>query len=86
MCSWSVLSLAARSRSRWLGTQGLRTGTRAEEANWRLIGEGEGIHWPDADEDISLDGLLAGRRSGETQALLRCWLDSRRERQTGAVI
>ena len=56
----------------------LAHGTPAERANWRLIGEGEGIHWPDVDEDISVEGLLAGRRSGETQASLHRWLESRR--------
>jgi hypothetical protein len=49
----------------------------AERANWRLIGRGEGIHWPDLDEDISVEGLLAGRPSGESQESLRRWLDSR---------
>lgn len=29
-------------------------------ANWELLGDGEGIHWPDADEDLSVAGLLAG--------------------------
>ena len=56
----------------------LAHGTATERANWRLIGEGEGIHWPDVDEDISVEGLLAGRRSGETQASLRRWLESRK--------
>jgi len=55
----------------------LTHGTRAERENWRLIGEGEGLHWPDLDEDISVEGLLAGRRSGETQASLRRWFESR---------
>jgi len=55
----------------------LAHGTEGERANWRLIGEGEGIHWPDVDEDISVEGLLAGRRSGETQASLLRWLESR---------
>jgi hypothetical protein len=35
------------------------SGTQRE--NWRLIAEGEGIHWPDVDEDLSLEGMLAGR-------------------------
>ena len=56
----------------------LAHGTPAERANWRLIGEGEGIHWPDVDEDISVEGLLAGRRSGETQASLGRWLENRK--------
>jgi len=52
-------------------------GTPEERANWRLIGRGAGIHWPDLDEDISVESLLAGRRSAETQASLRRWLQSR---------
>ena len=56
----------------------LARGTETERANWRLIGEGEGIHWPDLDEDISVEGVLAGRRSGETQASLRRWFESRK--------
>ena len=56
----------------------LAHGTSAERANWRLIGGGVGIHWPDLDEDISVESLLAGRRSGETQASLRRWLEARK--------
>ena len=56
----------------------LAHGTPLERANWRLIEGGEGIHWPDLDEDISVESLLAGRRSGETQASLRRWLQSRK--------
>lgn len=43
----------------------LANGKDAERANWRLIGGGSGIHWPELDEDISVESLLAGRRSGE---------------------
>ena len=56
----------------------LAHGTPAERANWRRIGGGVGIHWPDLDEDISVASLLAGRRSGETQASLRRWLQARK--------
>jgi hypothetical protein len=56
----------------------LAHGTPAERANWRFIGSGEGIHWPDLDEDISIASLLAGRRSGETQESLRRWLERRK--------
>lgn len=52
--------------------------TPAQRNNCRLIGGGTGLHWPDLDEDISLESLLAGRRSGETPQSLRRWLDSRR--------
>ena len=55
----------------------LAHGTPDERANWRLIGGSEGIHWPDLDEDISVESLLAGRRSGETQESLRRWLNAR---------
>lgn len=48
-----------------------------ERDNWRLVGRGEGIHWPDIDEDISVDGLLRGRPSGESQDSLKRWLAGR---------
>ena len=54
-------------------------GTREERANWRLIGGGEGIHWPDLDEDISIEHLLAGVPSGESQRSLQKWLASRKQ-------
>lgn len=57
----------------------LAHGSSSERSNWRLIGRGEGIHWPDLDEDISVDSLLAGRPSGESQASLQRWLESRRQ-------
>ncbi len=55
----------------------LANGTPAERRNWRLIGRGEGIHWPDLDEDIGVEDLLAGRPSGESQTSLQRWLKSR---------
>ena len=48
-----------------------------ERDNWRLIGQGEGIHWADLDEDISVEDLLSGRPSGESQSSLKRWLASR---------
>jgi len=39
----------------------LRTATPEQLANWEVIGDGEGIHWPDIDEDLSIEGLLAHR-------------------------
>ena len=56
----------------------LAHGTLAERANWRLIGRGEGIHWPDLDEDISVSSLLAGRPSDESPASLQRWLAGRK--------
>jgi hypothetical protein len=34
--------------------------TPAQRANWQLLGDGEGIHWPDVDEDLSVTGILRG--------------------------
>ena len=55
----------------------LAHGSETERRNWRLIGGGEGIHWPDLDEDISVESLLVGRRSRETPESLRRWLEAR---------
>jgi Protein of unknown function (DUF2442) len=52
----------------------LQHGNAHERAQWELIGGGEGIHWPELDEDISVAALLAGRRSGESQKSLQKWL------------
>ena len=38
----------------------LSDATAAQRANWELIGDGDGVHWPDLDEDLSADGLLNG--------------------------
>lgn len=51
--------------------------TPAERKRWRLVGQGIGIHWEDLDEDISIEGLLLGRRSGESQRSLQRWLEAR---------
>jgi hypothetical protein len=56
--------------------------TAAERKKWRLIGKGEGIHWENIDEDISVEGLLAGKPSGESQASLRKWLSKRKPRRS----
>ena len=57
----------------------LLNGSEKERLNWRLIGQGEGIHWPDLDEDVATEDLLAGRGSSESQSSLRKWLESRRK-------
>ena len=53
--------------------------TPDERADWRFIGRGQGIHWEDLDEDISVEELLAGRPSGESQASFKAWLEKRRQ-------
>ena len=56
----------------------LLNGSKQEREKFELIGGGEGIHWHDLDEDISVEGLLAGRRSAESDASLSRWLEKRR--------
>ena len=51
--------------------------TQQERDNWRLIGSGEGIHWPDLDEDISVEMLLGGWPSGESQRSFKRWLEAK---------
>lgn len=51
--------------------------SKEEREMWRLIGGGQGIHWESIDEDISVDGLLLGKPSGESQASLKKWLKRR---------
>jgi len=55
----------------------LMHGSAAERNNWRLIGKGAGIHWEDLDEDISVENLLLGRPSGESQQSFKRWLEGR---------
>lgn len=52
-------------------------GTLEERKNWRLLGRGSGIHWPALDEDISVENLLRGQASGESQQSLKRWLEQR---------
>ena len=52
--------------------------TLEERNNWRLIGAGQGIHWPDLDEDLSVEGMLAGWPSRESQKSLKQWLEAKR--------
>ncbi len=52
-------------------------GTPAERVNWRFIGRGEGIHWPDLDEDISAENIVLGQPSGESQRSFQKWLAGR---------
>lgn len=57
--------------------------TPEERNKWEFIGRGIGVHWPDLDEDISVENLLQGRPSGESQKSLQRWLDQRKLRAAG---
>jgi len=56
--------------------------TPEERSNWRLIGRGHGVHWEEIDEDISVEGLVAGRPSGESQRSFKKWIEQRQSRLT----
>ena len=55
----------------------LSHGEPQEHQNWELIGRGMGIHWPDLDEDISIQNLVLGQPSSESQESFRRWLEKR---------
>ncbi len=55
----------------------LHHATPDERHNWELLGDGYAIEWPQLDEHIGIEGLLAGRHSGESQTSLDRWLNSR---------
>jgi hypothetical protein len=57
--------------------------TPKERNNWRLIGKGHGIHWEDIDEDISVEGLLTGKKSMENRKSLKQWIEKRSEKTKG---
>ena len=59
----------------------LAYGTAAERANLQISGAGYGIHWPDLDEDVGVEGLLLGKRSSESATSFKRWLQRRREKQ-----
>jgi len=55
----------------------LLRGSSSERQNWQLLGDGYAIEWPDLDEHIGIEGLLAGRRSGESQKSFERWSTAR---------
>lgn len=53
-------------------------GTPEERNHFEIFGDGMYIHWPDLDEDLTVAGLLAGQRSGESPQSLKKWLEARK--------
>lgn len=51
--------------------------TNEERAHWEFLGNGYAIEWPDLDEHIGVEGLLAGRKSGESDRSFQKWLAGR---------
>jgi hypothetical protein len=58
----------------------LAQGTPAERANVQISGAGYGMHWPEIDEDIGVEGLLLGKKSTESAASFERWLQRRKAR------
>lgn len=58
----------------------LAHGTPTERANFQISGAGYGIHWPDLDEDIGVEGLLLGKKSTEDPMSFERWLQQRQQR------
>jgi Protein of unknown function (DUF2442) len=58
----------------------LQHATKTERNNWRLLGDGYAIEWPELDEHIGVDGLIAGNPSGESTGSLMRWLEKRTKR------
>ncbi len=58
----------------------LAQGTESERANFEISGAGYGLHWPDLDEDIGVEGLLLGKRSAESSGSFERWLLNRRKK------
>lgn len=55
----------------------LAYGTPVERANFQISSAGYGIHWPDLDEDIGVEGLLLGKKSSESRTSFERWLQQR---------
>ncbi len=60
--------------------QRLAHGTLAERTNFQISGAGYGIHWPDIDEDIGVEGMLLGKKSTESPSSLERWLKRRKQK------
>ena len=62
----------------------LHHGSPAERNSWKLLGHGTGVHWPALDEDLSVEGMLAGRPSMESKASLAKWLAGQNKKSASA--
>lgn len=50
-----------------------------ERQNCEIFGDGCYLHWPDVDEDLTVQGIVEGRRSAESPESIKKWLQARRE-------
>lgn len=63
----------------------LAYGTAQERANFEIAGAGYGVHWPELDEDIGVEGLLLGKQSLESEASFARWLAQRAQNQAALI-
>ena len=56
----------------------LAHGNSVERTNVQIAGSGFGLHWPDLDEDIGIEGIVLGKRSNESSQSFEKWLASRK--------
>jgi hypothetical protein len=56
----------------------LAHGTPAERRQWAISCSGQGLHWEALDEDISIKGLIAGLPSNENPAMIKKWMETRK--------
>ena len=54
-------------------------GSPQERQHFQISGAGFGIHWPDLDEDIGVEGILLGRKSMESPHSFQTWLEERKK-------
>lgn len=57
-------------------------GSDEERTDFEIIGDGEYIHWPQLDEDLSVSGILTGHRSMESADSLKRWMASREAKKS----
>jgi hypothetical protein len=62
----------------------LSEATPKQRANWEIIGEGQGVHWPDIDEDISAEGMLYGIPAPRPRLSSKVTLKSGKKKPTAA--
>ena len=64
----------------------LSEATPKQRANWQIIGDGHGVHWPELDEDISADGMLFGIPALRPQTLSKLTPKSEKEARANNAI
>jgi hypothetical protein len=64
----------------------LSHGSPAHRSEWRLLGRGRGVHWPELDEDISAENIVFGQPSGESAKSFQKWQKWYKRKKVGQVV